>query len=373
MKEATQDEMDFILNNYSEHIESFLGTNNIAVTFYADSEEYVDEIYGPEDSILSYDNFKVAFYQDYSFEERMIRDINFAKVDGKKFIKIVTPFTRSDSYDFIITRSDEIKDIVSILQKREAEGKENSVNFPIIGLDFTELQKNTIDFLLNEDFREYCRKKNIKLKRGLVLEGKPGTGKTLSIRWLKQEALKNDINVTHFKDIDSFLKNEDDYYSDTKNIFVFEDFDAALVDRNKTGEAPNQILAKVLNTLDGIDKIEDVVSIFTTNEIDVFDDAFLRPGRIDKVISYSLPNKDEIKQFFEAYIDEEREFHDSMIHLIQNVNANISYAVLKGICDEINIWKFSDSNINFDIVEKIIMEKIQRKQTPVGEMKSYIL
>lgn len=373
MEEPTRDEMNFILNNYSKHIESYLNTTDISVTFYADSEEYADKVFGADEPILSYGNFKVTFYQDYSFDDKLIKDINFCEIENMKFIKIVTPFTRSDSYDFIITRSDEIERIIDVLKKREAENRENAVNFPVIGLDFSDLKKNTIDFLLNEDFRDYCRKKNIKLKRGIVLEGKPGTGKTLSIRWLKQEASKNDINVTHFKDIDSFLKNEDDYYTDTKNIFVFEDFDAALVDRNKTGEAPNQILSKVLNTLDGIDKIEDVVSIFTTNEIDVFDDAFLRPGRIDKVISYQLPDKENIKKFFESYIDEEKEYHNDMIHLIQNVNANISYATLKGICDEINIWKFSDNNITYEIIEKIVIDKIHRKNNSSNEMKNYVL
>ena len=368
----TDDEMDFIIENYGKQIEDFLGTKDVAATFYTDSEYFVDKITPLENGALNYDGFNVSYYQDYSFDEKIIKDFNYCEVDGLKFLKIVTPFTRPESYDFIVARANDLESIVQTLKKREAESKESDIDFPIIGLDFTDLKKNTTDFLLNEEFRAYCRKKNIKLKRGIVLEGKPGTGKTLSIQWLKHEASKNNIKVTNFKNIDEFLKGESEYYSDSKNIFVFEDFDAALMDRKETGETPNQVLAMVLNTLDGIDKIEDVVSIFTTNKINMFDDAFLRPGRIDKVITYYLPDKGQMREFFKAYIPEEEKHFDEMIHLIDTLDGDIPYATLKGICDEINIWKFSEDNIDFPTIENIIKDKIRRKNAP-GEKNKYIL
>lgn len=366
------DEMDFIIENYGKQIEDFLGTKDIAATFYTDSEYFVDEITPLERGALEYSGFNVSYYQDYSFDEKVIKDFNYCKVDGLKFIKIVTPFTRPESYDFIVATSNDLEKIVETLKKREAEAKETNIDFPIIGLDFTDLKKNSIDFLLNEEFRTYCRKKNIKLKRGIVLEGKPGTGKTLSIQWLKHEASKNNIKVTSFRNIDDFLKGESEYYSDSKNIFVFEDFDAALKDRKETGETPNQLLAMVLNTLDGIDKIEDVVSIFTTNVINIFDDAFLRPGRIDKVISYYLPSKEQMKDFFAAYIPEEEKHFDDMIHFIDTLDGDVPYAVLKGICDDINIWKFSEDNIDFKTIEEIVKDKIRRKNNSL-EKDRYIL
>ncbi len=358
---TVNDEMNFIIEKYGEKIFDYLGSKDLAATFYTDSELYADSILNEQKPLVDYGNFNVQFFQDYSFDEKIVTDLNYCKIKDYKFVKIVTPFTRSDSYDFLITRQSEIKDIVHLLKEKEMESRENIIDFPVIGLDFTELKKNTTDFLLNEEFRNYCRKKNIKLKRGVILEGKPGTGKTLSIQWLKHEASKHNIRITNFKNIDSFLKNQDEYYQENKSIFVFEDFDAALRDRKETSDAPNQVLAQVLNTLDGIDKIEDVVSIFTTNKINMFDDAFLRPGRIDKVITYQLPQEHEQREFFKAYIEEEKEYHDEMIHLISNLTNDISYAVLKGICDEINIWKFGGEQINNIVIENIIKDKIKRK------------
>lgn len=369
---TSSDEMTFVIDNYGEEIQKYLGTKSLAATFYNDSEFLVDSVTPIETSILDYNGFKISYYQDYSFDDNIIKDFNYCTIGDYKFVKIVTPFTHSESYDFIIADENDITEIVRLLKGKEQETRESKLDFPIIGLDFTELKKNTIDFLLNEDFREYCRKKNIKLKRGIVLEGKPGTGKTLSIQWLKHEASKNGIKVINFKDIESFLKNQDEYYTENKSIFVFEDFDAALLERTDTGGGPNQILAQVLNTLDGIDRIEDVVSIFTTNEIKVFDSAFLRPGRIDKVFTYILPGKEDMKLFFEAYISEEQQFFDDMVHLLDNLDGEVSYAVLKGICDEINIWKFNKETIDFNTIEDIIKDKLQRK-TAVDDKSRYVI
>mgnify|MGYP000557270297 CR=1 FL=1 len=49
--------------------------------------------------------------------------------------------------------------------------------------------------------------------------------------------------------------------------------------------------------LDILDEINNVVSIFTTNRIRIFDSAFIRPGRIDKVYTYNLPDKKHGKNF----------------------------------------------------------------------------
>lgn len=144
------------------------------------------------------------------------------------------------------------------------------------------------------------------------------------------------------------------------------------MDRKETGETPNQLLAKILNTLDGIDKIEDVVSIFTTNKIKMFDDAFLRPGRIDKVITYRLPTKDDMLNFFKAYIPEEETHFNDMLHFIDTISGDVPFATLKGICDEINIWKFNEDDITFEIIEEIIKDKIRRKDS-VGDKDKFIL
>ena len=242
---------------------------------------------------------------------------------------------------------------------------------------------------MNEEFRKFCIEHRIPLKRGIILEGKPGTGKTLSLRWLKEQALKNKIEFNSFKSPKEFIEEKDRYFSSDKKIFIFEDFDAMLLDRKKTGDTPNSILQTLLNTLEGVDEIKDVVSIFTTNHIDNFDSAFVRPGRIDKVINYSLPNEENRFNFLECYLTEfTAGIKKFILEVLREKNADVSYAILKGICDDINIYKFNGA-FDFansldprerekafaDKIQTIVVEKLKgsQKGKEVRDKKDYTL
>ena len=377
-----EDILDFVMKTYETKIKDYLGIeyeSDLTISFFADSEELVDEINSEKENLIRYGSFKIKIIQDYSIKEKNgepLSDFNYCRINKYKFIKIVTPFTKERAYDFLIGKTSEMKNILKILKEREANKnfKYNS-EAPIIGFNFKEIENETIKFLMNDEFRDYCKTKFIKLKRGIILQGKPGTGKTLTLQWLRNQAEKNKISYRQFKSVKEFMEDIDDYYEDKKKIFVFEDFDAALTDRNETGKSPNQILGAVLNTLEGVEEINDVVSIFTTNNIDVFDSAFVRPGRIDRVFEYNLPTKEEYIKFFEAYIPEEKEFYIGMVEHLNFLNADISYAILKGICDDVNIQKFSGNKMTEKKINSIIKEKVNgaNKSKEIQDSQKYVL
>ena len=382
------DILDFVVSIYGKKISDYLNLDclekNITISFFADSEELVDSIESEKENLLRYNSkfdagaFKVKIIQDYSIkeEETPISDLSYCVVEDFKFIKIVTPFTKERAYDFLLGKSEEMPKILRILKEREANKNFSfNDNVPIIGFDFQEIESETIKFLMNDEFREYCSSKFIKLKRGIILEGKPGTGKTLTLQWLRNQAEKNNISYRQFKSVKEFVESIDEYYESSKKIFVFEDFDAALKERTDTGDAPNQILATVLNTLEGVEEINDVVSIFTTNNIDVFDRAFIRPGRIDRVFKYELPTKKDYLDFFKAYVPDEKEPVDEMVEHLSFLSVDISYAILKGICDDINIFKFSGKSLTIKEIFDIIKQKVTgaNKDKNVNNTKNYIL
>jgi hypothetical protein len=380
--EIHNDEMNFVIQNYGEIIRKTLGTSEIAISFFANSESYVDKIEPIKVPNLTYEEMKVLIFQDFSLEKELLTDCNVCFLGDKKFLKIITPFTRERTYDFIIAKYDELEAILKELHLKQEKANFTSINLPIIGLDFDYLKAQTIDFLLNEDFRKFCIDHRIPLKRGLILEGKPGTGKTLSLRWLKEQALKSKIEFHVFSSPKEFLDEAERYYSNEKKIFVFEDFDAMLQDRKKTGDSPNSVLAILLNKLEGIDEIKDVVTIFTTNHINNFDDAFVRPGRIDNVMTYRLPTPENIKTFLESYLTEfSTVVKDYIFSSLREKNCDISYAVLKGICDDVNIYNFnkkfdgkSDTDI-CSILNKIISEKLSSslKGNRAKDVKEFVL
>ncbi len=374
------DELSYVLESYKNVIDKNLG-NNIAVSFFADSESYADSVSPIIDPLTKYtigkDTYDVVFYQDFSIDrEVVLTDCSVCKIDGKTFVKIITPFTRERSYDFILTKASEAKDILQSLNFRRDKSNNGAINFPIIGLDFEHIRADTIDFLLDEKLRAFCIEKHIKLKRGLIFEGLPGNGKSLSLRWLKQEAEKNNIEFKQFDNPKEFLDERGSYYDRSKkHIFVFEDFDALLQERDNTGNAPNTILSTVLNTLDGVEEITDVVSIFTTNKVELFDSAFIRPGRIDKVIRFEVPTATQRMEFMKAYIPDYEKFFSDIEKRISSKTSSISFAVMKGICDDINIYEFNTGPLSLESIFMLIDRKLTgaNKNVEVKDAGAYIL
>lgn len=194
------------------------------------------------------------------------------------------------------------------------------------------------------------------------------TGKSMTLKYLRTKADNNDIEFEVFNDIKEFMDNSDDYYRNEKKIFVFEDFDTALLDRDNTNGTPNQILGKILNTLDGVREIDNVVSIFTTNKVKLFDDAFIRPGRIDTVFTFGLPSDENIREFVEKYLFDFDKEHIFETIMTLKSNANVSFAFLKGISDDMNIYKFfAGKNPDRDKTVEIIRERMA--QTNKGDEK----
>jgi SpoVK/Ycf46/Vps4 family AAA+-type ATPase len=358
--------IDYILKLYGFHIKNELGVN-ITLFFFGNNEKYIDEIKSYPGLIKSEkDEFKITILNDYSLlsdeQKSPIYDFNICTIEGKKFIKIVTPFVFSRAYDFIITKTEEAEEIFKLLKKRKEDEEVIALEEnKIIGIDLPVIKKEIVDFLLNEEFRLFCKSKEIKLKRGIVFTGKPGTGKTTTIKWLKKIAKENDIFVKRFNDPDDFFDNVDEYYSNKKSIFIFEDFDGFLQERKEdssTKQNPNILLTKILNVLDGVEEIENVVTIFTTNIPEIFDKALLRPGRIDKLINFDLPSKEQIYNFMNLYIPEYKQYYDKIVELTFNLAQDISYAILKGICDDINILNFNKHKVVEEDIIKIIKEKM---------------
>jgi len=390
-EDKNMDEMNFVLRTYKDIIYNTLETKEIAISFFANSENFVDKFEAIKKPNLPYEDFKVLIYQDYSIEKDLLTDCNICYLLDKKFLKIITPFTRERTYDFIVAKTEDMEFILKELHIRQEKANFTSINLPIIGIDFEDLKKQSIDFLLDEDFRKFCIDHRIPLKRGIVLTGKPGTGKTLSLKWLKEQALKNKVEFYSFRSVKEFLEEKERYYSPEKKIFVFEDFDAAVEDRKKTGNTPNGILSNLLNTLEGIDEIKDVITIFTTNYIHTFDSALLRPGRIDKVMRYDLPSDKNKKAFIDAYLTDFNDvFRNTVLEILKEKNADVSYAILKGICDDMNIYNFNgkfkydgtmpfelEDNLKkgFETIKGIINDKLSgaNKDEAPKDTKSFIL
>ena len=132
---------------------------------------------------------------------------------------------------------------------------------------------------------EFCRTLNIPLKRGVLLEGPYGCGKTLTAYVTARKCEENGWTfclverVTALEDALKFAR----LYQPA--VVFCEDIDKAV-----SGERTVEMDA-ILNIVDGAEaKSSELIVILTTNAVEKINKALLRPGRLDAVISVTAPD-----------------------------------------------------------------------------------
>lgn len=143
---------------------------------------------------------------------------------------------------------------------------------------------------------DLCLKHGIPLKRGVLLEGPFGTGKTLLAAVMAQVCYENGwtfISIDKVSGLAGALEIAKLY----EPAVVF----AEDIDRSLSGERSEEIDG-ILNTIDGVTgKSAKIMTILTTNEVQKINQAMLRPGRLDAVISIQAPDAEAAERLLRVY------------------------------------------------------------------------
>jgi transitional endoplasmic reticulum ATPase len=143
-----------------------------------------------------------------------------------------------------------------------------------------------------------CLNNGIAVKRGVLLGGIYGTGKTMIAHIASKLAAQHGITfiyIQHAVELAHAIEFGRQYQSPACVIFC-ED-----IDREVTGERTEEMDA-VLNTIDGIDsKASNIIVVLTTNNIEGIHPAMLRPGRLDAVIDVTAPDAKAIERLVRVY------------------------------------------------------------------------
>ncbi len=139
------------------------------------------------------------------------------------------------------------------------------------------------------------------LKRGLLLYGPPGVGKTHSVRYLISQLL--DVTIVELTGDSLRLISTACSVARTLQpaMIVVEDVDLIAEDRGMhPGHHP--LLFQLLNEMDGLAEDADVVFLLTTNRAELLEPALAaRPGRVDQAVSLELPDPVARRRLFELY------------------------------------------------------------------------
>ena len=161
--------------------------------------------------------------------------------------------------------------------------------------DLTEI----VDFLKSPKKYE---KLGAKIPRGVLLAGEPGTGKTLMARAVAGEANVPFFSISGSEFAEMFVgvgaSRVRDLFSRAKknapSIIFIDEIDAVAHKRDARGGAgreDEQTLNQILVEMDGFDNDSGVIVMSATNRVDMLDKALLRPGRFDRHINVTLPER----------------------------------------------------------------------------------
>lgn len=167
-----------------------------------------------------------------------------------------------------------------------------------------QLWKNTIGYLEGTNL-EQIKSYGGRAKRGVLLTGSPGNGKTMACRWIWEACRQRRweyrlVTPDNYRSARSRDCIEELFSVEKRGIIFFDDMDLALRDRDKIAETEDQ--AVFLSSMDGIQVHEGVVFVFTTNcALDLIDRAFKRPGRLDLVLHFKAPDAPLRRQLIERW------------------------------------------------------------------------
>lgn len=167
--------------------------------------------------------------------------------------------------------------------------------------------KNDLQYEIYETLREFYSnpewytKRGIPYRKGYLLHGPPGTGKTSLV---KAMAGAMDMNI-YIININNGISNDNFTHAMTevprRSIILIEDVDAAFTQREKTDEDQNVTFKTLLNTIDGVISPEGTILFMTTNHIDKLDPALIRKGRVDRKIYVGPADTRQMQRLFEHF------------------------------------------------------------------------
>lgn len=149
--------------------------------------------------------------------------------------------------------------------------------------------------------REFLRAHHQHLKRGVLLFGPPGTGKTHVINYLLGRLPDFTVVLVSGTAVDKIAQACDIARKLAPALVIVEDVDLIAEDRGARGGS-HPLLLQLLNELDGVGNDVDVAFILTTNQIEVLERALAaRPGRVDLAVEVPLPDKAGRRRLFRLY------------------------------------------------------------------------
>ena len=211
-----------------------------------------------------------------------------------------------------------------------------------------------------------------RIPKGVLLEGAPGTGKTLLARAVAGEAGVPFFTISGSDFVEMFVgvgaSRVRDLFADAKKnapCIIFIDEIDAVARRRGTGmggghDEREQTLNQMLVEMDGFGVNEGIIVMAATNRVDILDPAIMRPGRFDRKITVTRPDIGEREAILKVHAKNKPLSDDVNLKQVAQTTAGFTGADLENLLNESAI-KAATENRQF-----INQEDINSSFTKVG-------
>ena len=200
-----------------------------------------------------------------------------------------------------------------------------------------------VDFL--KDPAKYT-KVGARIPKGVLLEGAPGTGKTLLAKAVAGEAKVPFFSISGSDFVEMFVgvgaSRVRDLFADAKKnspCIIFIDEIDAVARRRGTGmggghDEREQTLNQLLVEMDGFGSNEGIIVMAATNRVDILDPAILRPGRFDRKISVQAPDVGGREEILNVHAKNKPLSEDVDLKQVAQTTAGFTGADLENLLNE---------------------------------------
>lgn len=253
-------------------------------------------------------------------------------------------------------------------------GKKTGITFnDVAGIeDAREELVEVVDFLRNP--KKYIQI-GARIPRGVLLVGRPGTGKTLLAKAVAGEAGVPFFHTSgsEFEEmlVGAGASRVRDLFKKAKraspSIIFIDEIDAIAKKRGTVLHAGNgeQTLNQILVEMDGLEGRENVIILAATNRPDVLDPAILRPGRFDRTVVVDMPDLEGRKAIIQVH-SKGKKFEEGVdMDVVAKKTIGYSGADLENLLNEAAIMAAKDDRKKInqdDLLEAFLKVKIGRKK-----------